>query len=502
MLAALSHSALALAQSAPNGEDRDAMPGTWRVPSPLAPRTLVALSLSGGYGWTEPVIDGRDGHHRAAGSLAIALRPLSWLAFGARFDGRYDRHVLTGAHDDGWVGEPRINVRAAGRVTGSFALGGQATVFFPGGAAPSIVPEAISAEGQVFAGYVPRDGRVSLVIRGGFRFDQSARSVRDPQALSASDRLALGVNSAHAALVGLAFAARVSVLEPWFEWTWDAMLTDRLPLAASPMHLTLGARVHPSQRWHVHPGLMLDVSPSGRAPMDAMTPLVEASPRVAVMLTLGLGFPSPIAPAAPRPPVLARRPIRVAPRPVAPPDPPAPPPQPQEPAGIEGVVRDPQGQPVADAIVQIRRGDQVVRELRTDGEGRWQIEDIEPGEYEVFVRIENGGERRATITAQRGSARAQSELVIETPALGAQLRGTVRAYSGDGVAANIRVIELQRALTANADGTFTIAVEPRSYTIEFSAEGYQTQRRRATVRANGVVILNIDLRPAQRRRRR
>lgn len=502
MLAAFARGAVASAQSSPNGEDRDAMPGTWRVPSPIAPRTLVALSLSGGYGWTEPVLDGQDVHHRVGGSIAIAVRPLSWLAFGARLDGRYDLHLLGNSQDDGWVGEPRFNVRAAGRLAGAFALGGQATVLFPGGDAPSIVPESITAEGQVFAGYVPRDGRVSLVIRGGVRFDQSARSVRDPRALSPSDRLSLGVNSAHAALVGLAFAARVSVLEPWFEWTWDAMLTDRLPLSASPMHLTLGARVHPSQRWHVHPGLMLDVSPSARAPMDPMSPLVEASPRVAVMLTLGLGFPSPIAPAAPRPPAPARRVPPVAPRVVAPPDPPPQPPQPPEPAGIEGVVRDPQGQPVADAIVQVRRGEQVLREVRTDRDGRWQIEDIEPGDYELLVRIENGGERTATITAQRGRERAQSELTIETPALGAQLRGTVRAYSGDGVAANIRVIELQRALTANPDGTFAIPVEPRAYTIEFSAEGYQTQRRRATVRANGVVILNIDLRPAQRRPRR
>ena len=71
MLAACARGAVASAQGAPNGEDRDAMPGTWRVPSPIAPRTLLALSLSGGYGWTEPVLDGRDAHHRVGGSIAI-----------------------------------------------------------------------------------------------------------------------------------------------------------------------------------------------------------------------------------------------------------------------------------------------------------------------------------------------------------------------------------------------------------------------------------------------
>lgn len=78
--------------------------------------------------------------------------------------------------------------------------------------------------------------------------------------------------------------------------------------------------------------------------------------------------------------------------------------------------------------------------------------------------------------------------VENVAALGAQLRGTVRAFSGDGVRATIRVVELDQTLTAADDGTFTIAVEPRAYTVEFSAEGYQAQRRRATVRRNGVVI--------------
>jgi uncharacterized membrane protein len=71
----------------------------------------------------------------------------------------------------------------------------------------------------------------------------------------------------------------------------------------------------------------------------------------------------------------------------------------------------------------------------------------------------------------------------------------VRSFSGAGVRSTIRIVELNRTITANADGAFRISVEPRTYTVEFSAEGYQSQRRRVTVTPGSVVILNVDLRP-------
>lgn len=59
--------------------DRDALPGTWRVPSPLSSPTVLAISAMAGYGWTEPERSGRDEHHRLMGSLALAVQPLRWL---------------------------------------------------------------------------------------------------------------------------------------------------------------------------------------------------------------------------------------------------------------------------------------------------------------------------------------------------------------------------------------------------------------------------------------
>lgn len=234
---------------------------------------------------------------------------------------------------------------------------------------------------------------------------------------------------------------------------------------------------------------------------------------MSVLLSISKGFPAPTPRRREEPVVTRRPPPRVETQPVntvasnatSNATTTTPPQQPEPPAGIEGVVRDPQGQPVADAVVTIRRGDaagEVVRELRTDADGRWSLGDVEPGEYTVIVRTASGAERSQRITARRSTERATAEITVENVlALGAQLRGTVRAFNGEGVAATIRVVELSRTLTANADGTFSIPVDPRTYTVEFSHDGYQRQRRRATVRTNGVVILNIDLRPASAPRR-
>jgi hypothetical protein len=474
---------------------QDGLPGTWRVPSPTAPGSWVGVTAAGGYGYTESILGQQDQHHRASGSIAVSARPLSWLAFALRLDGRYDAHTVAGAYDDGVAGDPRLIVRASGRVSGAFGLGGQLSLWAPGGPAPSIVPAALTLDAQVFGGYVPEHGRVSVVGRLGFRADQSARSAPDAPQLSASDRLSLGVSSFHAVLLGAAASGRFGVVEPWFETTFDALVGAGAPLASSPLHVLAGVRLHPFASAIVQPGLFIDVSPSARASLDPAAPLVAMDPRVSVMLTLGVGLGA-----------IARRPTtdtlavrgpangqgtttnntNVAATPAT---------------GVaEGVIRDPSGAPVADAIVTLRREGRPSREARTDQEGRFRIEAVEAGEHELVIRAPSGAERSQALRVSSGAgAVARVEVTIEgVTTTGSQLRGAVRSYDGAPVRASARVSELDRSVTCGEDGTFRISVEPRTYTVSFEAEGYEPQRRRVTVGANGVVILNIDLRPRRR----
>lgn len=477
--------AYAQPQAARVGENLDALPGALRVPLPVAPATLLAISGAGGYAYTESVLRQNDQHHRAFGSLAIAVRPLRWLGFALRFDGRYDTHVINGRTDDGVVGDPRLVLRVGGRVYRALGLGAQASLWAPGSSAPSIVPAAFTVDMQAFGGYVPENGRVALVARAGFRLDNSAQSAPNAAQLSASDRLALGVSAFHAVLVGVAAVARFGPIEPFAECTADILVGSNAPIGASPLHFVGGVRAHPVSSFHLHPGLVVDVSPSARPSLAPGAPLVDVAPRVAVMLTLGVGFPSRNdAPRVSRTnasngtaTATARESNTTS-------------------GDAEGEVRDPAGAPVANAVVIVRRGEQTIVELRTDAEGRWRARSLAPGDYSVIVRGASGAERTVPIrVGGRTAARAAVTIEAVTSAAGAQLRGTVRSFNGTGVRATIRIVEGNRTVVANDDGTFRIPVEARSYTVEFSADGYQSQRRRVTVTENGVVILNIDLRP-------
>jgi hypothetical protein len=316
--------------------------------------------------------------------------------------------------------------------------------------------------------------------------------------LSASDRLSLGVSSFHAVLLGAAASARFGIVEPWFETTFDALVGAGAPVASSPLHVLAGVRLHPQLTSILQPGLLVDVSPSARASLDPAAPLVVMEPRVSVMLTLGVGFG--VIARRPTPDELAARTNGRASNSNA---------NanangtntPASATGVaEGVVRDPSGAPVADATVTLRREGRPSREARTDAEGHFRIEGVEVGDHELVVRAPSGAERSQALRVSSGAgAVAAVEVTIEgVSTSGSQLRGAVRSYDGAPVRASVRVVELDRSVACGADGTFRVDVAPRTYTVSFEAEGYEPQRRRVTVGANGVVILNIDLRPRRR----
>lgn len=466
----------------------DALPGAWRVPFAQPAPTLVAASGTAGYGYTESVLDGSDQHHRVQGSLAAAVRPLHWLGFGLRFDGRYDAHSTAQGADDGFVGDPRIFARAAGRIGSVLGLGLHLGLWAPGSGAPSIVPSAFTLDMVGFASvFLPRVP-LALSLRAGFRADQSANAAPDAALYSRADRLALGLSSFHAVLLGVAVVGRFGPVEPMLEWTWDALVGANAPLGASPMHVVGGARVHLSRVVPVTLGLVLDVSPSARPSLNAGAPLVDVSPRVSALLSLAVAFPArPAAPAV----AVVRRGAEgngqgVSTRPAQ--------------GGVaSGRVLDPSGRPVENAEVTLVRQGAPPTQARSRADGTWRVEGLPPGSYTLTVRTAVGAERTQELQVALG-AEARGEVVIEAgSATQGVLRGQARAYDGAGVAVSVRVVELDRALTANANGSFSLDVDPGQYTLEFSAPGYEPQRRSARVERNGVVILNVDLRRSRGR---
>jgi Carboxypeptidase regulatory-like domain len=74
-----------------------------------------------------------------------------------------------------------------------------------------------------------------------------------------------------------------------------------------------------------------------------------------------------------------------------------------------------------------------------------------------------------------------------------QLRGLVRSYSGQGIAASVSITPGTHGATCDQQGEFEIKLPPGNYEVTISADGFQTQKRSLRVQDEGVTVLNADL---------
>jgi hypothetical protein len=274
------------------GHTPAALPGVYRVPvAGKVQRLGFAASGTAGYGFTESVLGEGDVNQRVFASAAASLRAKEWLAFGLRFDGRYDwhRHVSTG-NTSGWVGEPHFVVRLDAPWPGDVHLGAQAGVGFPGGHAPSIALSAVSPELSLLATYAPTSRPFALASFVGFRVDRGAEAVDDPNLLNRAQRLSVGVSDTNALLVGIGVAGRVANgWEALGEWTWDLRVPAKgVNALSSPMRLDAGARLTPEGRGTLQFQMLVEVSPSARPTIGPGEPLAIVEPRVGIVLGVNL----------------------------------------------------------------------------------------------------------------------------------------------------------------------------------------------------------------------
>ncbi|HKP57944.1 MAG TPA: carboxypeptidase-like regulatory domain-containing protein [Polyangiales bacterium] len=89
---------------------------------------------------------------------------------------------------------------------------------------------------------------------------------------------------------------------------------------------------------------------------------------------------------------------------------------------------------------------------------------------------------------------AEVEPAPAAPTPAGQIRGNVRAFSGQPLAATVSLDPGSIEVTADERGEFRLDVAPGSYTVQLRARGYRTQTRTITVDDNGVTVLNVELR--------
>ena len=486
LLVCLAALAVAPPAHADAGDTADALPGVIRVPvAGSIERTGVAFAGAAGYGFTEGVLREGDSHHRASGSLAASVRPTPLFAFVLRLDGRYDTHTGTEA-THGWIGDPRLAVRMGGPIGHGLQLGGQVGVWLPGDSAPSWVLGSTSPDASLLATYAPDGSALTVASRVGFRWDNSASSAPSANRLARSDRLALGLNEASAALLGLGVAGRVSSrVDLLADATWDLLFGHGAPSALeSPIVVSAGARValDPAGRWQLEAAAT--ASPSQRPPVVAGAPLVDVEPLVGGFLLLALR------PAAPAPPVTA---ATAEPTPAPPPTPVAAAPAAR--ASLQGRVLTEEGQaPLAHAHLTVRMAaGGPAKEADTGADGGFSIDDVDPGEATVEITAEGFAAVTRTVTLSTG-APAKLDVSVPKALPVGQVRGLVRDFAGKAVAASIRVEPLGLEIHASADGTFEANVAPGSYEIVIHAPGYADQKRRVQVERDGVTMLNVELR--------
>jgi hypothetical protein len=479
LIAALAWARPAHAQQ-PVGDAGSALPGLVRVGAASPLDTGLVVSGLAGYGYGGAVVADSDDHHRAALDLAASFRPLSWLAIAARFSGRYDRHTDTGEGDDsGWVGDPRLTVRAArtSPLPGLW-LAAQAGLWVPGRDAPSLDPGAATVDLLGLSSWSPPASRLVFSAQAGFRLDRSAESIDRPDELSPSDRMALGVSESDAFLVGAGAALRSGATEWVGEWSWDVLVGDRAPERAQwPMRLAAGARHRLTRALSAQ--LIVEYSLAERPELDVMGALFPIEPRFQALA--GLTFQTLGAREPPAPRLVAAPAPKAAPRPGA--------------GGITVAVAGGDGTPVNDAEVEVQGSADGARahKARTGADGRTAFAGVASGPAQIQVRHPQYMASAKTVEVAAGRI-AQVSFTLDPALPPGQLRGVVRSFQGRPLAAKLKITPIGLEASCDKRGEFEIDLPPGEYEVSVDASGYRAQRRRVQIEKDGVTILNVDLR--------
>lgn len=448
------------------GAASDAQPGFERVA--VAEPALPTLAATLGYGFTEPQDDAPGAHHRLSLRLAGAAAPLAWLNVAPAIGARYD----LSSGDSSTVVDASLAARAFVPWR-TLRLGAELKGWVPGAETASALVDSVSLDARALVAALL--GPTHVAFNLGYRFDRSAAAAPHAAGLGPADRLALGVSSFDAVLVGIGTGVELGPNELFGEVSGDILVGSGAPsFAESPLRATAGARRALSR--HLTAELVTDVSLSRRPAFDASA-LVPIEPRVSLLAGIRYRFlPAASTPeSAPAP--AAEPKVRSLAAPVE--------------ATLELAVVDEEGEAVPNVKAVLNAG-RASRELTVDAGGRARDEHVPPGAARLALSAP-GFEpaERSVVLEPSAPVKLQIELKALPPP--SQVRGSVRSFGGTGVVAHVRVEPLGLETTTNESGQFGLDVPPGSYDVVIEAEGYASQRRKVSVEPKGVVILNVDL---------
>lgn len=466
------------------GDGASAVPALRRVGVPSSAPEGGGVAGEAGYALTEPVFDGDGDHHRVLGSIAGSLRPLPWLAFWLRADGRYDRHPPDDAgRDDGLQGVPRLGARLGATIDPMLALGLDLELLVPGGDAPSFEAAAFSFEARALAALRPSE-TVTIALLAGLRLDNSGATVPRPTPYRRGDQIALGASDYSAVLAGVGAAFLLVPVELFVEATFDAFVGDGAPDAGVfPLRGSAGARLYVMRGLSIEVGAEVLASVA-RPAVSSWDPLVPVEPRFSAHAALRFAMPFSEPSAAEG---------AAVPEPAEPEAPPAP-----ERGVVVGRVVDDRGAPLSGARVTLTPAEGEPIEVVAGEDGAYRLEAVPLGAATLRVVADEHHEHEQPIEVRAGE-NALEPAALEPSVPRGQLRGMIRSYDGRALVARVVVEDLGVEAQSDEEGFFEIDVAPGEHVVIIEAPGHRGQRRTVDVPENGVTVLNVDLRRGRSR---
>jgi hypothetical protein len=158
---------------------------------------------------------------------------------------------------------------------------------------------------------------------------------------------------------------------------------------------------------------------------------------------------------------------------------------------VELALQDERGKPLARAHVAVTQGESELTLVETEP-GQYRLEGARPGPAKLHIQADGFKpvERELEVGGSQPLHLAvQAELAL--PA--GQVRGVVRSFRGKALSASVHVEPGGAETKTDADGFFQIDVPPGEYEVVIESPGFESQRRKAKVDQQGVVIVNADL---------
>jgi hypothetical protein len=454
------------------------------------PAGTVSTAFTAGYGYRSGLLASGHTMSRGAATAALAYSIADFLSASLVLDGRYDKHTGTGFDDDGWVGEPRLHLRA-GTVRGAVAFGAELSVWMPGKDAPSLVPSATTVDARALVSTRLASG-LRLAATAGFRLDNSAESVENRMDLSPADQASLGVSDWNAVVGGIRVAYPAGVLTIGVEGQLDAYVGG--PEGRPSPSVAIGAGVSYRLNRHLTAELFVaaNIQDKPEVAADNTIPLIPYAPLIGGGIALQARFGGP-SPARRDPdgatvgtcddPDPAKRPADCGTDAAKP-----------ELAVLAGAVTDDTGGPVAGAKVTVTDCDGTSTSVTTGADGRYRVERLKPCASTIAIEAPGKIAQSASVALAAGDNTAPDTSLPPMVKPG-RFQFVIRSFStGKGVAAEIEINPGGTKIAAAADGSTELELAPGTYTLRITSPGLKEQTREYVVTENNNVIVNVDLR--------